>query len=240
MCELLQDCWKSIPGVFVATGSHSGFRMSHTGKTVVIPPELPGILKQFTKDAIRTQPEDLLEWATLYFSALVQGKTLPVNRTPDTVVTPNTMDLTPEVLTTMHEKLHKNGTVSKKEVSKLWRSLGLADDLLRHIMTVGCFGDQLDWIKFFALCCSYLGGTIKNAMTHALYILNSDSSCKPPDACVPFETFRFLYSYLAAVDKEVSQAQIDRTITYLEAQAKARDGMVKVSDFVNSRKVRLG
>uniref|UniRef100_A0A4W5KHW7 RIIa domain-containing protein n=2 Tax=Hucho hucho TaxID=62062 RepID=A0A4W5KHW7_9TELE len=206
------------------------FRMSQTGKPVVIPPELPGILKQFTKDAIRTQPEDLLEWATLYFSALVQGQTLPVNRTPDKVVTPNTMDLTSEVLTTMHKKLHKNGTVSKKEVSKLWRSLGLADDLLRHIMTVGCFGDELDWIKFFALGCSYLGGAPVIVVT----------SCKPPDACVTFETFHFLYSYLAAVDREVSQAQIDRTITYLEAQAKARDGMVKVSDFVNSRKVRLG
>lgn len=49
-----------------------------------------------------------------YFSALVQGKTLPVNRTPDKVVTPNTMDLTPEVLTTMHEKVrghtHKHTT----------------------------------------------------------------------------------------------------------------------------------
>lgn len=64
-------------------------------------------------------------------------------------------------------QLHKNGTVSKKEVSKLWRSLGLADDLLRHIMTVGCFGDQLDWIKFFALGCSYLGGVHMILCTHS-------------------------------------------------------------------------
>nr|XP_023998311.1 ropporin-1-like [Salvelinus alpinus]XP_023998312.1 ropporin-1-like [Salvelinus alpinus] len=128
----------------------------------------------------------------------------------------------------------------RRRWSKLWRSLGLADDLLRHIMTVGCFGDQLDWIKFFALGCSYLGGTIKNAMTHALYILNSDSSCKPQTPASLSRPSDSFYSYLAAVDKEVSQAQIDRTITYLEAQAKARDGMVKVSDFVNSRKVRLG
>ncbi|GAB5567375.1 ropporin-1A isoform X1 [Prionailurus iriomotensis] len=28
-----------------------------------IPPELPDILKQFTKDAIRTQPADVLQWS---------------------------------------------------------------------------------------------------------------------------------------------------------------------------------
>lgn len=30
---------------------------------IKIPPELPDILKQFTKAAIRTQPHDVLQWA---------------------------------------------------------------------------------------------------------------------------------------------------------------------------------
>lgn len=30
---------------------------------IYIPPELPDILKQFTKAAIRTQPADVLQWA---------------------------------------------------------------------------------------------------------------------------------------------------------------------------------
>lgn len=30
---------------------------------IKIPPELPDILKQFTKAAIRTQPYDVLQWA---------------------------------------------------------------------------------------------------------------------------------------------------------------------------------
>ncbi|XP_010884424.2 ropporin-1 isoform X1 [Esox lucius] len=214
--------------------------MPHTGKQVVIPPELPDILKQFTKDAIRTQPENLLEWATLYFSAMVQGQPLPVKKTEDNEVTPNTVDLTPEILATMHQQLHGKDTVTKEEVRQLWASLGLADDLLSHIMKVGGFEDNLAWVKFFALGCSYLGGTIKNALTHALYILNSDSACKPPDACISFQDFRFLYSYLAAVDREVSQAQMEQALAYLETQANAKGGLVKVSDFVNSRKVRLG
>ncbi|EPQ10648.1 Ropporin-1-like protein [Myotis brandtii] len=43
-----------------------------------IPPELPDILKQFTKAAIRTQPADVLQWAAGYFSALSRGDPLPV------------------------------------------------------------------------------------------------------------------------------------------------------------------
>ncbi|KAM8813376.1 ropporin-1-like protein isoform 2-T4 [Rhynchonycteris naso] len=43
-----------------------------------IPPELPDILKQFTKAAIRTQPTDVLQWSAGYFSALSRGDPLPV------------------------------------------------------------------------------------------------------------------------------------------------------------------
>lgn len=37
--------------------------MPQTDKQVCIPPELPELLKQFTKAAIRTQPPDLIQWA---------------------------------------------------------------------------------------------------------------------------------------------------------------------------------
>lgn len=54
-------------------------------------------------------------------------------------------------------------------------------------------------------------------MTHACYILISDSSCTPPDACIPFDTFRYLYTYLAAVDGEVAQTQLERALSQLES-----------------------
>jgi hypothetical protein len=36
----------------------------YCSEQIEIPPELPDILKQFTKAAIRTQPIDLLEWSS--------------------------------------------------------------------------------------------------------------------------------------------------------------------------------
>ena len=35
----------------------------YCSQQINIPPELPDILKQFTKAAIRTQPNDVLEWS---------------------------------------------------------------------------------------------------------------------------------------------------------------------------------
>ena len=45
---------------------------------IKIPPELPEIMKQFTKAAIRTQPADLLAWSSAYFEALSKGEEPPV------------------------------------------------------------------------------------------------------------------------------------------------------------------
>ena len=36
--------------------------------------EFPGILKQYTKAAIRTQPRDLLLWSAAYFRCLARGE----------------------------------------------------------------------------------------------------------------------------------------------------------------------
>lgn len=40
--------------------------MPQTDKQICIPPELPQLLKQFTKAAIQTQPQDLIQWAAEY------------------------------------------------------------------------------------------------------------------------------------------------------------------------------
>lgn len=45
-----------------------------------IPPNLPLILKQYCKSAIRTQPYDLLKWSHAYFQALARGEEPPVKQ----------------------------------------------------------------------------------------------------------------------------------------------------------------
>ena len=42
----------------------------YCSQQIHIPPELPDILKQFTKAAIRTQPKDVLAWSAAYVFSL--------------------------------------------------------------------------------------------------------------------------------------------------------------------------
>jgi hypothetical protein len=42
----------------------------YCSEQINIPPELPEILKQFTKSAIRSQPSDLAAWAAKFVVAL--------------------------------------------------------------------------------------------------------------------------------------------------------------------------
>ena len=44
---------------------------------IQIPSDFPGILKQYTKAAIRTQPRDLLLWSAAYFRCLARGEPPP-------------------------------------------------------------------------------------------------------------------------------------------------------------------
>ena len=46
---------------------------------IAIPATLPEILKRYTKAAIKTQPDDLLQWSALYFEALAEGNPPPVS-----------------------------------------------------------------------------------------------------------------------------------------------------------------
>nr|XP_046187881.1 ropporin-1-like isoform X2 [Oncorhynchus gorbuscha] len=192
----------------------SGSGCSHTGMSVHIPQELPDFLLQFTKDAIRAQPEDIIEYSTAYFTAMVKGQPFSVKPNPETK-----LELTNEILGILHSQLSERETVRKLEIGLIWKSLNMPENTLNHILSMGKFGEEIEWNKFLASCCSYLG--------------------KPPDACVSFETFRFLYTYLAVGSENISQSQIDRVLSYLQKRAISNNGVVKVSDFINNRKLRL-
>ncbi|KAJ8279713.1 hypothetical protein COCON_G00067790 [Conger conger] len=146
-----------------------------------IPPELPDILKQFTKAAIRTQPHDVLQWSAAYFIALSKGETLPVKERLEMPVATQKTDtgLTPGLLKTLHKQLAPKETVTKEELLEKWKGLCLPKEQLESILALGSFSGTVDWMMFFALGCSALGGTILSAMKQACEILTQD----PEGAC---------------------------------------------------------
>ncbi|XP_038581953.1 ropporin-1-like protein isoform X2 [Micropterus salmoides] len=208
----------------------------YCAQQINIPPLLPDILKNFTKAAIRTQPKDLLLWSAAYFSALSKGECLPVkDRLEMNVATQKTdTGLTPGLLKTLHKQLSAGQTCSKEELQKKWKGLCLPMDQLETLLLLGSFGSDIDWMEFFSLGCSALGGTLMSSLKFACEILTEDE--EGGAARIPFNTFVKLYSYLAHLDGDMPQDHIDNFLSSLQAQVNKQNGMIQVSSFYISRK----
>ncbi|XP_019061310.1 ropporin-1-like protein isoform X2 [Fukomys damarensis] len=153
-----------------------------------IPPELPDILKQFTKAAIRTQPADLLQWSA--------G--------------------------------HK-AYVSLLDLERKWRTLCLPVEKLRALLQLDPCEDKIEWLKFLALGCSALGGSLNTAMKHFCEILTADPEGGP--ARIPFDTFSYVYRYLSRLDSDVSALDTESYLATLKDSVSRKNGMVGLSDF---------
>ncbi|XP_074843944.1 ropporin-1-like protein isoform X1 [Carettochelys insculpta] len=203
-----------------------------------IPPELPDILKQFTKAAIRTQPHDVLQWSAGYFSALSKGEPLPVKDRIEMPVATQKTDtgLTPGLLKVLHKQLSPKGRVSMTELNKKWKHLCLPLEQLKALLQLDNFGEEVEWMKVLALGCSILGGSLLTSMKYACEILTTDPEGGP--ARIPFDTFSFIYTYLASIDGEIPDYNVEAFLSALKGQVAHKGDLVGVSDFfIPSKKV---
>ncbi|XP_050176103.1 ropporin-1-like protein [Myiozetetes cayanensis] len=199
---------------------------------IKIPPELPDILKQFTKAAIRTQPRDVLQWAAAYFSALSKGEPLPVK---ERIEMPSEAgetggSLTPGLLKVLHKKLSPKGMVTVAELKEKWKHLCLPEEQLKAILQLDNFGEEVEWMKILALGCSVLGGSLLSSMKHACEILTNEP--EGGAAPIPFETFSFLYLYLASIDGEIPEDETEAFLHKIKEEADKQSGMVLIRHFL--------
>uniref|UniRef100_A0A8C6ZRF6 Ropporin-1-like protein n=1 Tax=Nothoprocta perdicaria TaxID=30464 RepID=A0A8C6ZRF6_NOTPE len=188
---------------------------------IKIPPELPDILKQFTKAAIRTQPRDVLQWAAGYFSALSKGEPLPVKERIEMPVATQKTDtgLTLGLLKVLHKQLAPKVLVNIAELKEKWKRLCLPEEQLGTILQLDDFSDEVEWMKILALGCSVLGGSLLSSMKYACEILTVDPDGGP--ARIAFETFSFLYSYLAGIDGDIPEDKIEAFLATIKEHARA-------------------
>ncbi|XP_035855686.1 ropporin-1-like protein isoform X3 [Sander lucioperca] len=168
-----------------------------------------------------------------YFSALSKGECLPVkDRLEMNVATQKTdTGLSPGLLKILHKQLSPSQTCSKEELQKKWKGLCLPMDQLETLLSLGSFGSDVNWMDFFALGCSALGGTLVSSLKFACEILTEDD--EGGAARIPFSTFGQLYTYLAHLDGDMPQDHIDNFLRSLQAQAELQHGMIKPLDFIH-------
>lgn len=77
----------------------------YCSQQINIPPNLPFILKQYAKAAIRTQPYDLLYWSFAYFRAKAENLPLPVKERLEYPPVYSRSRLTPGFLKVLHKQV---------------------------------------------------------------------------------------------------------------------------------------
>ncbi|KFP61054.1 Ropporin-1-like, partial [Cariama cristata] len=71
--------------------------------------------------------------------------------------------------------------------------------------------------------------SLLTSMKHACEILTRDP--EGGAARVPFETFSFLYSYLASIDGEIPEEETEAFLHRIKEQADQQTGMVLLRNF---------
>ncbi|CAG5117085.1 unnamed protein product [Candidula unifasciata] len=205
----------------------------YCSEQIHIPPELPDILKQFTKAAIRTQPKDVLAWSAAYFGALARGEIPPVKERLEMPIATQKTDtgLTPGLLRVLNKQLGPKIVVTAQQVESKWLDLALPKEQLDDIMRVGNFRLKFEWNKFLALAASVLGDNMTDALRIICEILTSDAEGGP--ARISFQLFQDMYKFLAEVDGEISNHQISDVIAYLKKDVDKQDGLVMPRNFLH-------
>lgn len=205
----------------------------YCSQQINIPPELMDILKQFTKAAIRTQPKDVLAWSAAYFRAMAKGEMPPVKERLEMPTATQKTDtgLTPGLLKVLNRQLGPKKTVALSLIEEKWLDLALPKEQFDDLVRVGSFSGQIEWNRFFALAASALGDNITDAMKVVCEILTADLEGGP--ARIPFALFKDLYQYLAKIDGEISQQQINDVINHLQYDVDKQEGYVMPRNFLS-------
>lgn len=77
----------------------------YCSEQIKIPPNLPFILKQYAKAAIRTQPYDLLSWSAAYFRARANNKPPPAKERLEYPPFDSSSRLSPGFLKVLHKQV---------------------------------------------------------------------------------------------------------------------------------------
>lgn len=205
----------------------------YCSQQITIPPELPDILKQFTKAAITTQPKDVLAWSAAYFKALANGETPPVKSRLEMPTATQKTDtgLTPGLLRILNKQLGPKKVVELDTIEEKWKDIALPKEQFDELVRLGTFAGETEWLKFFALASSSLGENITSAMKIVCEILTADP--EGGAARIPFPLFKDLYSFLAQRDGDIPAEHVKNVLDHLAYDVEKQEGMVQPRNFLH-------
>ncbi|KAJ3413647.1 Ropporin-1-like protein [Chytridiales sp. JEL 0842] len=173
----------------------------YCAEQIKIPPELPDILKNYTKHIIRTQPTDIIGSSAEYFGRLAKQRNVVGKK------------ITNMQLESFYNKFSSSDKqmVTKKEIDDACNHAGVINSQVSDIMTLGGWsGDKIPWLKFWALLAAAASGTLVATIETVTQLLGDNGT-------IPTGPVTEVFQFLADRDPSQEKAKTANVIKALQA-----------------------
>ena len=197
---------------------------------IQIPPQLPNILKAYTKGAIRTQPRDLLQWSGAYFRAMANGETPPVKDRLEYPVIEAPSGLSRGLLRVLHKQLKDKPRCTAPILKEKWKGICLNPADVDTLLQTSNIGEDFLWLNFVIVAAETIA---RNNVLETMTIVCEVMTDQPDgvDPYIPFTTWFEMYVFLAK-RANVPMDRVQQVNDYLKGLANSNYGMIGPQNFL--------
>jgi len=166
----------------------------YCAEQIVVPPDLADILKAYTKEVVRRQPEDLLEFSAIYFANLANVSGGPA----DSVIPPSLAELRQ-----VYDMVKSVGLVQLEELVSLCTNAGIASTTLDAMFRLGDFqGDMVDPKEPLVLLLTMTDSTFMGVVSAIFEVFGEEGYIEAPE-------FLSLFQFMASQDSSMDPTFIE-------------------------------
>uniref|UniRef100_A0A7S0WFF6 RIIa domain-containing protein n=1 Tax=Pyramimonas obovata TaxID=1411642 RepID=A0A7S0WFF6_9CHLO len=173
----------------------------YCAEQIVVPPDLADILKAYTKEVVRRQPEDLLEFSAIYFANLANVSGGPA----DSVVPPSLAELRQ-----VYGMVKEVGLVDLQEFVNLCSQAGVASSTLDAMFRLGDFtAEMVDPKDPLVLLLTMTDSTFLGVVSALFEVFGDEGKL----GCGEFVT---LFQFMASKDSSMDPSFIESVATSMQ------------------------
>ena len=177
------------------------FTRMYCAEQIQVPPDLPPILKAYSKAVIRSNPSDLIAFSVDYFKKMLDDP--PVSSAGYRVTLQELQDLQ-EALSNV---LKTQSELKRVDYQVACESLGFSPDVLANILRLG-FADKdvIDIYMFMGIAATLISPNLEKTILNFFKIFE-DEQCQSKIPTVQFINF---YEFLCSKDPSVPTENLQK------------------------------
>ena len=174
----------------------------NSAEQIVVPPDLGDVVKAYTKEVIRRQPKDLLEFSAVYFSNLAN-----VSRNADDGPAPSA-----EQLAAAYRELASTEMIAQEDLAAVCAAQGVSPQTLEKVSRLADLAEMVDPKEFLVLMLTLTAEHFQGMLQSLFEVFGSG------EGRLSTELFLTLFGFLAMRDAEISASFSDELAEDLAAK----------------------